>query len=77
MLKVRDRQRERISRMEKEMSDAASSYISHCTEFCESCPENGNCPIGYEFGTYPCIKIDEYETLLMTLAEADRISEGI
>jgi putative ribosome biogenesis GTPase RsgA len=66
--------REEINHLEKQLSDAASAYISTC-HFCDGCAHkiNNDCQIGEEFGSPGCIHVEEYVELLRALINADDV----
>jgi len=70
--------REEINHLEKQLSDAASAYISTC-HFCDKCAHkiNDDCPIGEEFGSPGCIHVEEYVELLRALNKADDIVKEV
>jgi putative ribosome biogenesis GTPase RsgA len=66
--------REKINHLEKQLSDAASAYISTC-HFCDKCKHkiNDDCLVSEEFGDLGCIYRAEYIELLRALINADDI----
>jgi hypothetical protein len=66
--------RDQIYDLERQLSDAASAYISTC-HFCYGCEHKmrDDCSIAEEFGSLGCIYRAEYVELLRALINADDV----